>query len=128
MKIDAVLKTLSLTLAGDSIEVSPEEGDYGYLYLNGKRIYGIELMRAGPCVVITYCTASFSTYDVDIREYGLVMYIKHKIEQIFECVPFLHPEYPEDYFRFTIVDFKPEYKEISHGDRGSKECAQVSMS
>ena len=83
-------------------------------------------MKAGPCVVITYCTASFTTYDEDIREYGLVMYIKHKIEQVFECVPFFHSEYPEDYFRFTIIDFKPEYGGLN-GDRGSKECAQVSM-
>lgn len=111
MEIDAVLKTLNLTLAGDNIQVSPKEGNYGYLYRKGKRISGIELMAAGPCTVITYCTASFTYYDEDIREYSLVMYVKHKIEQVFECVPFLRPEYPEEYFRFTIVDFKPEYKD-----------------
>lgn len=126
MEIDTVLKTLNLTLAGIGIQAS-WEGSYGYLYQKGKRISGIELMAAGPCTVITYCTASFTHYDEDIREYGLVMYIKYKIEQIFECVPFFHPEYPEEYFRFTIVDFKPEYRGLD-GDRGSKECAQVSMS
>lgn len=127
MEIDTVLRTLNLTLAGIGIQAS-WEGSYGYLYLKGKRISGIELMAAGPCTVITYCTVSFTQYNEDIKVYGLVMYIKYKIEQIFECVPFLHPEYPEEYFRFTIVNFKPEYKEISHGNRGSEECAQVSMS
>lgn len=127
MEIDTVLRALNLTLAGIGIQGS-WEGSYGYLYQKGKKISGIELMAAGPCTVITYCIASFTHYDEDIRVYGLVMYIKYRIEQIFECVPFLHPEYPEEYFRFTIVDFKPEYKEISHGDRGSEECTQVSMS
>lgn len=127
MEIDTVLRTLNLILAGIGIQASWESG-YGYLYRKNRKVSGIELMAAGPCTVITYCTASFTRYDEDIREYGLVMYIKHKIEQIFECVPFFHPEYPDEYFRFTIVDFKPEYKEISHGDRGSKECTQVSMS
>lgn len=126
MKIDTVLRTLNLTLAGIGIQGS-WEGSYGYLYQNGKKISGIELMAAGPCTVITYCTASFTHYDEDIREYGLVMYIKYRIEQIFECVPFFHPEYPDEYFRFTIVDFKPEYGGVD-GDRGSKECTQVSMS
>ena len=110
MKIDTVIRTLNLILAGINIQAS-WEGSYGYLYLKGKRISGIELMSSGPCTVITYCTASFTHYDEDIRVYGLVMFIKHKIEQIFECVPFLHLEYPEEYFRFTIVDFKPEYKD-----------------
>lgn len=127
MEIDTVLRTLNLILAGIGIQGS-WEGSYGYLYQKGKKIGGIELMAAGPCTVITYCTASFTRYDEDIIEYGLTMYIKHRIEQIFECVPFFHPEYPEEYFRFTIVDFKPEYKEISHGDRRSEECAQVSIS
>lgn len=121
MEIDTVLRTLNLTLAGIDIQAS-WEGSYGYLYLKSKKISGIELMAAGPCTVITYCTASFTRYDEDIREYGLLMYIKYRVEQIFECVPFFHPEYPEEYFRFTIVDFKTEYKEISHGDRGSKDC------
>ena len=110
MEIDTVFRTLNLILAGVGIQVS-WEGSYGYLYLKDKRISGIELMAAGPCTVITYNTASFTHYDEDIGEYGLVMFIKYKIEQIFECVPFLHPEYPEEYFRFTIVDFKPEYKD-----------------
>lgn len=126
MEIDTVLRTLNLTLAGIGIQGS-WEGSYGYLYQKGKKISGIELMAAGPCTVITYCTASFTQYNEDIREYGLVMFIKYKIEQIFECVPFLQPEYPEDYFRFTIVDFKPEYRGLD-GDRGSKECTQISMS
>lgn len=126
MEIDTVLRTLNLTLAGIGIQASWEDS-YGYLYLRGKRISGIELMAAGPCTVITYCTASFYQYNEDIREYGLVMFIKYKIEQIFECVPFLHPEYPEEYFRFTVVNFKPEYGGVD-GDRGSKECTQVSMS
>lgn len=120
MEIDTVLRTLNLTLAGVGIQAS-WEGSYGYLYQKGKRISGIELMAAGPCTVITYCTADFTHYDEAIRVYGLVMFIKYKIEQIFECVPFFHPEYPEEYFRFTIVDFKPEYGGVD-GDRGSKEC------
>lgn len=120
MEIDTVLRTLNLTLAGVNIQ-SLWEGSYGYLYLEGERIYGIELMGAGPCTVITYCTATFSHYDEDMRKYGLVMYIKYKIEQVFECIPFFRPEYPEDYFRFTIVDFKPEYRGLD-GDRRSKEC------
>ena len=95
MEIDTVLRTLNLILAGVGIQCSWESG-YGYLYRKGKKISGIELMAAGPCTVITYCTASFTRYDEDIREYGLVMYIKHKIEQIFECVPFFHPEYPDE--------------------------------
>ena len=127
MEIDTILRTLNLTLAGVGIQGSWESG-YGYLYRKGKKISGIELMAAGPCTVITYCTASFTRYDGDIREYGLVMHIKHKIEQIFECVPFFHPEYPDEYFRFTIVDFKPEYKEISNEYRGSGECTQVRLS
>lgn len=127
MEIDTVLRTLNLALAGIGIQAS-WEGSYGYLYRKSKRISGIELMAAGPCTVITYCTTNFTHYDESIRVYGLVMFIKYKIEQIFECVPFFHPEYPKDYFRFIIVDFKPEYKEISHGDRGSEECAQISMS
>lgn len=126
MEIDTVLRTLNLTLAGIGIQGS-WEGSYGYLYRKDRKVSGIELMAAGPCTVITYCTASFTRYDEDIREYGLTMYIKHRIEQIFECVPFFHLEYPDEYFRFTIVDFKPEYRGLD-GDRGSEECAQVSMS
>ena len=120
MEIDTVLRTLNLALAGIGIQGS-WEGSYGYLYRKNRKVSGIELMAAGPCTVITYCTASFTHYDEDIREYGLVMFIKYRIEQVFECVPFFHPEYPDEYFRFTIVDFKPEYKEISNGDRGSEE-------
>lgn len=129
MRIDDVINALKLALGSN--DVGPLSGN---VYTNGWTalvhedllIRGFRLIPTGPCIVVEYDVSVFSYGSTrDVQAYGFLMYVKHIMEQIFECVPFLCAP-SEACFRFTIVGFKSSGG--LNGDRGSEECAQISMS
>lgn len=128
MEIDEITNVLKLVLGNNDIrtlETSPYSSSWVQLVFKENLIRGFRLLPVGPCIVAEYDVSPFSYNDRDTKAYGFLMYIKHTIEQVFECVPFICPD-SKDCIKVSIVGFKSLGG--LNGDRGSKEYTQVSIS
>lgn len=88
-----------------------------------------DIIAGYDAICIAFDFRDFGDYYTDYIAEVLLLDFQAKVEELFKLVPFHdNGDSTIDYKKYAVVDINPDYKEISHGDRGSEECAQISMS
>lgn len=117
------------------IKIEPDEdyddGDCTIYHPHLTKIgYGLkcDIIAGYDAICIAFDFRDFGNCNIDYIAEALLLDFKTKVEELFKLVPFHdNDDSAMDYKKYAVIDFKPEYGGLN-GDRGSKECAQVSMS